>query len=405
MNLLAALYLVGAVQALILGLALSTLRNENRQANLYLGIFLALFALDLLDYFLMQSGLYTSQPQLLFLVSPLTLAYGPLLYFYIKRLIGDQTVQAKQWRHFILVPLGYGCALPMYFIPLEARSAFIEDPQQILNALAHTVFPLEISALLSGLLSLSITIVPLIYGVVILKYLKRYRQRIRIAFADTATANLSWITQLIYLCLALSILYGISIIWSFGQASIMEIEGTQVAITTTLPITIPVLMSVMALYLAIRALRQPAILHTLLLSTPAAAPGPDARKYARSAVSPSQAQTMQQRLLEFLANSRIYNKSGLTLPELAQHLEVSSHQLSQVINEAMGTSFFDLINRLRIDEAKRLLADESERNSPILAIALQVGYKSKSAFYRLFKERTGLTPTAYRQEQLDQPPR
>jgi AraC-like DNA-binding protein len=85
----------------------------------------------------------------------------------------------------------------------------------------------------------------------------------------------------------------------------------------------------------------------------------------------------------------------LTLPVLARQLDCSPNHLSQVINEKLNENFFDFVNRHRIEEAKRLLTQD-ERPQKILAIALDTGFNSKSAFYNAFKKQVHMTPAQYR---------
>jgi YesN/AraC family two-component response regulator len=82
------------------------------------------------------------------------------------------------------------------------------------------------------------------------------------------------------------------------------------------------------------------------------------------------------------------------LPDLAAGLRVSVHQLSQVINEGLGKSFFEMLAEYRIIAAKDILA--VQKHIKIEEIAEMVGYSSKSSFNTAFKKITGLTPSEYR---------
>jgi AraC-like DNA-binding protein len=75
--------------------------------------------------------------------------------------------------------------------------------------------------------------------------------------------------------------------------------------------------------------------------------------------------------------------------------------LSQVINSGFGTSFFDYLNRYRIEHARELLASLDSQSTAILNIAFTVGFNSNSAFYSAFKKRVGVTPAQYRRKQLN----
>jgi len=91
-----------------------------------------------------------------------------------------------------------------------------------------------------------------------------------------------------------------------------------------------------------------------------------------------------------------YLDGEITLSQLADLVGCTSNNLSQVINSELEKTFFDFINTYRIKEAKRyLLASESEKIT-ILAIALESGFNSKSAFYTAFKKEIGMTPSEYK---------
>lgn len=102
------------------------------------------------------------------------------------------------------------------------------------------------------------------------------------------------------------------------------------------------------------------------------------------------------KLEEIMSTKRIHNNSDLNLPEVANLLEISTHELSRLINEKTNGSFTDFINQYRIKEAKRLIKTNSLHT--IEAIGNQSGFNSKSAFYKAFKKVTGTTPAKYKAE-------
>src|SRR5690625_7676704 len=91
-----------------------------------------------------------------------------------------------------------------------------------------------------------------------------------------------------------------------------------------------------------------------------------------------------------------YLESDLTLPKLAEGLNVFTHHLSQVINEVHDKNFFNFINKYRIEEVKRKIQDPKFKNYTLLGIAYESGFNSKSAFNRAFRNFTGTTPSKYR---------
>lgn len=80
-------------------------------------------------------------------------------------------------------------------------------------------------------------------------------------------------------------------------------------------------------------------------------------------------------------------------------LNTHPNYLSQVINEKEGVSFYDYINGLRVDEFKRLVTMPENQKYTIISLACECGFNSKSAFNRIFKKYTNLSPSAYLQTQ------
>jgi AraC family transcriptional regulator len=81
------------------------------------------------------------------------------------------------------------------------------------------------------------------------------------------------------------------------------------------------------------------------------------------------------------------------LEGLARQAELSVYHFSRSFKLATGLSPSRYFVQLRIEEAKRLLCDTA---APVIHVALVLGYRSPSHFAQVFKELTGVTPTAYR---------
>lgn len=102
------------------------------------------------------------------------------------------------------------------------------------------------------------------------------------------------------------------------------------------------------------------------------------------------------RLLSFMEKERPYLDPEITLPKLAKDLDIPAYQLSQIINEFHKHNFFDFINQYRVEEVKNKIKDERYENYSFLAIAFDSGFNSKSAFNRVFKKITQMTPSQYK---------
>ena len=91
----------------------------------------------------------------------------------------------------------------------------------------------------------------------------------------------------------------------------------------------------------------------------------------------------------------LYKREHLTLSELSTMVGTNSKYLSQSINAKLQCSFVDFVNGYRIEEAKRLMLDETNKSLTLEAIGGLAGFKSKSVFFRAFKKATGMTPNQF----------
>jgi AraC-like DNA-binding protein len=106
-------------------------------------------------------------------------------------------------------------------------------------------------------------------------------------------------------------------------------------------------------------------------------------------------------LIAFMEREKPYLDSELSLPKLAEQMNVSVHFLSQVINTSLNENFFQFINRYRIEESKKLLVCDSKAHYTIVQIAYDAGFNSKTTFNTTFKKLTGISPSEYqRQKQI-----
>ncbi|MBO9690824.1 AraC family transcriptional regulator [Chryseobacterium sp.] len=106
-----------------------------------------------------------------------------------------------------------------------------------------------------------------------------------------------------------------------------------------------------------------------------------------------------QKLLEFMQKERPYLDEELSLQKLSLLMEVSTHQLSQTINQGLNTNFYRFVNAYRIEEVRKKLRDPEFEKYSILGIAFESGFNSKSTFNKIFKEETGMTPSEFKKSE------
>lgn len=104
------------------------------------------------------------------------------------------------------------------------------------------------------------------------------------------------------------------------------------------------------------------------------------------------------KLLYLIEEEKIYKNSDLSIKSLSSRLLLSPRTLSHIINDRLEMNFYELVNEYRIKEAQRILTDPGTEALSILEIAHEVGYNSKSAFNRVFKNYTHMTPSEFKKK-------
>lgn len=123
-------------------------------------------------------------------------------------------------------------------------------------------------------------------------------------------------------------------------------------------------------------------------------------KYKSSLLTDSARQAIKNKMEHLLREQKVFKENELRLDDLAAYLDVTRHQLSQVINASYGVNFFELINGFRVEHVKMLLGEETYEHYTIQQIAIESGFNNKASFNRYFKKATGLTPSAFRLKEL-----
>ncbi|MFM9852686.1 MAG: helix-turn-helix domain-containing protein [Sphingomonadaceae bacterium] len=113
------------------------------------------------------------------------------------------------------------------------------------------------------------------------------------------------------------------------------------------------------------------------------------------------AEALAARLTAHMAASRAYRDDGLTIAGLAAQLGEQEYRLRRLINGRLGhRNFAAFLNGYRLAEVKAALDDPSQREVPILTIALDAGFGSLGPFNRAFREAEDCTPSDYRRRAL-----
>ncbi|MEP6721063.1 MAG: helix-turn-helix domain-containing protein [Variovorax sp.] len=93
----------------------------------------------------------------------------------------------------------------------------------------------------------------------------------------------------------------------------------------------------------------------------------------------------------------LYREPSQSIGVLAERMGLPEHKLRRLINQGLGhRNFSAFLNTYRLADARRWLTDPTQRDTPILTIAMDAGFQSIGPFNRAFKADTGMTPSEFR---------
>lgn len=118
------------------------------------------------------------------------------------------------------------------------------------------------------------------------------------------------------------------------------------------------------------------------------------RAYSKSTLGGIDAEAKLEALRRYMEDDKLFQDEDLSLRMTADSLDLTPHQLSELINTHFGHGFSRYVREQRVAEARRLLL--SDRTASVLSIGLMTGFRSQSNFYAAFKDITGESPGAFR---------
>ena len=398
---LTTLLILGAVQGVFLGVSLLG-RKVNTTANRVLAVVMFVSAVFLLVGVFYAESYYLRFPHLIGFGQPLVFLFGPILYLYALLVsTGGQRFKKVWLLHFLPYLLNM-----LYFTPFILGSA--EAKIEMVHSVMRDEDPFDVH-LIENLKYIH----GIIYVLLTIRLLRIHRSRLKDRFSSIERINLNWLR---YLTIGIVTVWSVAILeWLVG---LFLMDPLQIN-----PFT-PIAVAAFVYAIGYMGLRQPAIFgiqsvtHTasgsFIISPsptddgepsppevgapPVETPQASVSKYKKSGLSQDRADRILERLLSFMEEQKPFVRSTLTLQELSDELQISAHNLSEVINTRLGKNFFDFVNGFRVKEVQDRLADPKHDNFTILAIAQDAGFSSKSTFNTIFKKVTDTTPSEYRRK-------
>ncbi len=118
--------------------------------------------------------------------------------------------------------------------------------------------------------------------------------------------------------------------------------------------------------------------------------------YMDATVLPEEeARELQKRLKHQLEHEEIFLNPDLSLRELAGKIDSTEKKVSYLLNQHLETSFYELINRYRVEKFKVEIGRPDNEQLSIVGVAFNCGFPSKSSFYRAFRAEVAMSPSEY----------
>ena len=121
----------------------------------------------------------------------------------------------------------------------------------------------------------------------------------------------------------------------------------------------------------------------------------DKSRYSGSHLSEKEKSLIEFSISKIIRKDKLYLKNNFSITELAELLNYSRNNISQVINEKFGQNFNSFLNEFRVNEALRMMSKKENEVYTIEAISKMVGFNSISSFNKAFKKVSGVTPSFF----------
>jgi len=369
---------LGIFQGILLSWIFLKKHKNGSSAYFYQGLLLLAFSLAIFEEFLNNTGYIVKILHLSNFAEPLNLAFGPLLFLYVKRTIKQKQKGDCDYLHFIVFFL-YLIYMGFYFLQPEAvkYNSYIYSKQpdwpRVVAEAAFSEDPLGIRSLIN-----TITAVHFSSYLGLTVYEIWFKKREPVFENTNYKEKLSELkSSTIHFIVLIIIFISIKLIF----------EGDLGDYFIALYITFLFYLTTYRALVNSSYFKSP---HSFL-EVPMA-------KYKKSSLTEKQKDQIETAIKKEMEDKHYYSENLASLSGLADRLKLPSHHVSQVINERFGSSFYSLVAFYRIEAAKEYLSDKNKKKITIEEIMEAVGYNSRSSFNTAFKKQTGQTPSKFREQ-------
>jgi len=368
--------LILVIQGLVLsGLLLWSFKGRGNLPNLILGVLLLITCYHRTTYTIGFMGWYDTfrNTKINYFLIPLSLAVGPLIYFYIKSFIDQKFhIEKKEFLHFIPSLLYFAYRIFVYLYDFSKEG--FDETQNGIFVQSTTYYYLEVIYIIGSAVHLLLYLVFSILG-----YYK-YRTALVQQYSNTYKYELRWLRNFLFVY---SFLFVYDVIQTVTDGLFFDLHWTQEWWYHLFSVLFVIYVGVMGYFTDMDSLKKVDL--NLAQNIPAQI---EATHFDKK--------DELEQLQRIVTTQKLYLDPNLSLHQLAKAVRMSPTQVSDLINRGLNQNFNDYINRFRTNQIVDLLSDENNNHLSILAIALDNGFNSKATFNRVFKKNTGKSPSEFR---------
>ena len=375
-DVLSVLIFMGVFLGLILSFFFILKPSSNSKANRYQGLLLLSLSLVMLEMVVTITGYIVRVLPLTFSTASLNFLLGPFLYLFVKRSI-DEPGSKKELIHFILpflylVYLTFDLVQPNEFKYNMYVNNYHPDwpPLKVNTTISND--PLNINKYLTPLQAVQILFYISLSFIKLLKKASRAGSSI-FRTDDEVIRSLRFV-----------------IFHSFMIVIILIVVKTYFHGTAG-DYFIGIYVAAFCLLTTFRVMND-----STYFDRSASFLDVSIGKYRKSSLTDAGKKKILSNIIQEFEVKEYYSENLASLTDLAKKIGESPHHVSQVINEELSKSFFELLAFYRVEKAKKIIIRDKENKLIIEEISEMVGYNSKAAFNNAFKKLTGKTPSEFR---------
>ncbi len=299
---------------------------------------------------------------------------GPLLYVYVKSLLNNK-------KGFIKKNL-------FHFVPVILNFLIITFPYFLSNFYTENSKYIDIINENADIIRISNNIYLIFYLLLSLSIYKSYKEVMKTNFSSFSENEFMWVKKM---------LIGSLLVISFDLILIVfEIIYPSSTFINSIDLTV-IAMIIFIIYLGYYGVNQSKVLlPDFLIKEVESNTNNDQKINYLSSLSNVEIEQLKTKLKTLLIEEKPYLDENLTLNKLAKLLSTSDKKLSALLNQNMNTTFYDIINKYRVESVKEKIKSDKYNKITLLGIAYESGFKSKTSFNRIFKKETGLSPSEYK---------